>query len=315
MGVWHLSGLGLNPGAITVPLTYLYGLLKMASGGNKDAKDFFTSSGEINQDNTGAPEALVLFTSNGVLEGRNQHKVRDRWFNTSKKKSAQLTITHYLSCLLSNLEDENFKKFYVKEWLKYLFIIEVDHQNFKDCFFKIAITVNALKDKEIWINMVGGTNQINAALLAASGFTTIATRYYYFFQNDTELLHLDMEKPDLKRPQLPIPITSWQELPFFTIDMSRLYEELKNLFEYREKVHINEIKGILQKLGLSGQYLAKMRSGLINIQNDIASKGAMLDRWIKMWTKIENEMSGEINMSTWKDWAKDRGILTEIKTF
>ncbi|MGD9162231.1 MAG: hypothetical protein PVG39_27725, partial [Desulfobacteraceae bacterium] len=211
MGVWHLSGLGLNPGAVTVPLTYIYCLLKMASGGDQNAKDFFSSSGEMNQDNTGAPEAIVLFTSKDVIEGNKKYEVRDRWFKTSKKNSEPLTITSYLSYLLKNLEGNNFKKFYVQEWLKYFFIIEVDHQNFEDCFFKIALTVSALKDKEIWINMVGGTNQINAALLAGSGFSTIAARYYYLFQTDTKLLHLDMEKPDLKKPQLPIPIPSWQE--------------------------------------------------------------------------------------------------------
>lgn len=316
MGVWHLSGLGVSPGAVTVPLTYIYLLLKMASGGNEDARDFLAASGEMGQESTGAPEALILFTSADVVQGKEQaREVRDRWFNTHKQKSAPGTIKGYLSCLLNSLKDESFQRFYGSEWLKYFFVIEVDHQDFEDCFFKVAITVNALRDKEVWVNMVGGTNQINAALLAASGFATTAARYYYLFQTDTRLLHLDMDRPDLKIPQLPIPINSWQELPFFTIDMSRLYEELKELFENREKVHVNQIRCILKKLDLPGQSLAKMRSGLINIQNDVVTKGPMLDRWIEMWSRIEKELSGELNMSTWKKWAKGRGILTEMMTF
>lgn len=34
MGVFHLSGLGLNPGAVTVPLTYIYFLPKQSKEGD-----------------------------------------------------------------------------------------------------------------------------------------------------------------------------------------------------------------------------------------------------------------------------------------
>jgi len=315
MGVWHLSGLGINPGAVTVPLTYLYLLLKMASEGNREAQNFFATSGERGQELKGAPEALIIFTSKDVIEGSKYSDIIDNWFKTKKKKSAVETIKTYLVNLLRNMEDKDFRRFYNNKWLKYLFLIQVDHRNFEDCFFKIAMTVKALRDKEIWVNMVGGTNQINAALLSASGFTTMATRYYYLFQTDIQLLHPDLQKPNVKGFQLPVPPPAWQELPLFTIDMSRLYEDLKKLFAHREKVHIKEVKNILEKLHLPDQFLAKLRSGLITTDKDIATKGYMLDRWDKMWAKIRDEITGEMNMSIWKKWGKELGILKEIESF
>lgn len=94
--------------------------------------------------------------------------------------------------------------------------------------------------------------------------------------------------------------------------MSRLYETLKELFNQREKIHINEVKNILNELTLPAQFLAKLRGNLIKIHNDVATKGYMLDQWDRMWTKIKNELTSEINMATWKDRASSHGILHEL---
>jgi len=64
----HVSGLAYNPGTVTVPLIYVYVLLKMASSGNEDARDFFASSREMGKKSKGAPEVLVIFTSAEVIE-------------------------------------------------------------------------------------------------------------------------------------------------------------------------------------------------------------------------------------------------------
>ncbi|MDI6814654.1 MAG: hypothetical protein QMC90_01010 [Dehalococcoidales bacterium] len=316
MGVWHLAGLGLNPGAVTVPLTYVYLALKLASEGNEQAQDFFATSGEAGQQvGRGIPESLILFTSKEVIKGRAQNNIRDRWFNTRKKETGIETIKSYLTSLLQAMQSQNFSRFYNKTWLRYFLVVEVNHQDFEDCFFKISVTVNALRDKEIWINMIGGTNQINAALLSATGFITAAARNYYVFQTDTQLLHPDSERPDFNNLHLSIPPPSWHELPLFTIDMSRLYEHLTALFKGREKVNVKEIKNILSDLGFSEQFFPKLRGSLVKVEGEIATKGYMLEHWEEMWSNIGSELSGEANFTTWKKWATSKGILTKIEPF
>jgi hypothetical protein len=80
MGVFLLSGLGLNPGAVTVPLTYLYYLLKQFKNGDSAASRFFVHSGEKNERLNGKPETLVVFTSREVINGTHQWDIRDNLF-------------------------------------------------------------------------------------------------------------------------------------------------------------------------------------------------------------------------------------------
>jgi len=70
MGTYHLMGLGLSPGAVTGPLTYLahrYGRW------NADDQRFFARSGEAWQreagEKVGDIQGLVLFTTREVLSG------------------------------------------------------------------------------------------------------------------------------------------------------------------------------------------------------------------------------------------------------
>ncbi|MCX7994986.1 MAG: hypothetical protein N3A65_04335 [candidate division WOR-3 bacterium] len=314
MGVWHLSGLGINPGAVTVPLTYVYLFLKQSLNDNK-AKEFFRHSGETNEELPGKPEALIIFTSKAVISGEKKGDIEDRWFKTQQAKSAPETIKKYLTNLLENLENEKFNKFYGKNWIKYFYCVEVNHEDFDDCFKKIAVTINALKEKEIWINMIGGTNQINTALLSSAGFTSAAVKYYYFFQSNTRLLHPDIPKPDFNNLKLQVPPPSWHELPIFTLDMSKLYTTLQELFESRTKVHINEIKKELNRLNFPDQFFAKIRSTLLKIDGETATKGYMLDHWINIWKDLKNEFANLDNFSKWETWASDNKILNKIEPF
>lgn len=316
MGVWHLAGLGVNPGAVTAPLTYIYLLLKQSLLGDSKAKEFFRYSGEAREALPGKPEALIIFTSEAVIRGEAQgNKVEDRWFKTEKKRSALETIKAYLKRLLEELENQKFRKFYQEKWIKYFYSISVNHEDFEDCFRKIAITINALKDKEIWINMVGGTNQINSALLSSSGLTSAAGTYYYVFQTNTSLLHPDIEKPDFDNLRIAVPPPSWHELPYFSLDMSQLYNRLKEVFSNRDKVNINEIKGILKELNFPEQFLAKLRGSFLKINNQIVMKGAMLDYWLGLWNKLQDDFKKVNNFTTWKDWAEKNRIFKDIGAF
>lgn len=313
VGVWHICGLGKSPGAITVPLTCIYLLLKAASKGNSKAREFFELSGEAGQELKGAPECLVIFTSKEVLEeieiGR---EIRDAWLNTSATGPLPHIIKKYLKNLLEQLEDSDFTKFYKDQWIKSIYFIKVDVQSFWDCFEKIGITMNALKDKELWVNMVGGTNQINAASLVAGTMLAAVARYYYFFQSKINLLHPDIKKPDFRSPHNCVDdiIKMWQDIPLFQLDIGSVITNIYELFKNRNVVNINEVKQKLNELKLAQDtYLPKLRGRLIKIEGHIAYKGPWLDRLYEMSERIKRQDIK--NVSSWIRWGQSEGILIE----
>lgn len=313
MGVWHLSGLGKRPGAVTVPLTYIYILLKAASLEDEDAKKFFDTSGEYFQELKGAPEGLILFTSKEVIEGTVGGEIRDEWFGTSSE-SIPKSIAKYLTKLLEWLRDTRFTPFYGNEWIKEIYLVKVQHDNFDDCYFKIGVTVKALREKEIWANMIGGANQINSALLVAGSLFAAVQRYYYIFQSRTELLHPEIDKPDSRNlKSIAYSLSDkWRELPVFHLDTGAIINRLNKLFEERgERVNINEVKRILRELNYPEMYLSKLRGKLISIQGgDQVVRGPMLEKLAEMVNRIEKE---EVkNLSVWKDWARRNGILYKL---
>ncbi len=316
MGVWHISGMGIYPGAVTVPLTYIYLLLKAASQGNEQAKKFFETSGEASQDRKGAPEALIIFTSGGVIKGKPdkneqvQGEVKDEWFGTTKKDCVPKTTAKYLSKLLENLKSDNFSYFYSGEWIKYIHFIKVDYQNFNDCFPKIYTTINALREKEIWINMVGGANPINASLILSAGFNEANARTYYVFESNTSLLHPSIDKSNLSNPTTELLQSRISILPIFSLDIGKLARELNTKFLEREIINIKEVEKVIEQVGLPKQYMKKLEGGgWIIVENEAAREGEMLKHWNKMLERVKEYPS---DYSSWKNWAKQEGIIYNL---
>ncbi len=314
MSVWHISGLGLSPGAVTVPLTYIYLMQKSAALGNMKAKEFFETSGEIGQDIKGTPEALILFTSEDVITGRKGSPSRDKWFNTDGKQDVPKTMAKYIKSLINGLRDENFQVDH--DGIKYVYLIKVNHEDYGDCFFNAYITLKGLHDKEIWINMIGGTNQINSALLTAGGLTGVSARYYYFFQKfeDTGFLHPNIKRPNLKNPGIEIPPKGWYELPVFWLDAAKLIGCLNRIFEGRRRVNVGEIKALLKNLKLPDSYFIKLTGSRLvkRADRDTVVKGEALDLWNTSLESVEKESEDVTNSSKWKRWASERGILWRL---
>lgn len=311
MGVWHVCGMGLNPGAVTSPLTYVYLMLKAAMQSNDEAMRLFEFSGEKSQAMKGAPEALVILTSKDVMSGT-QGPVKDEWFQTIQQKSAPITLARYLSNLLTKLRDDDFSEFYAGSWIRYVYFLEVNHQDFEDCFYKSYVTLKGLQDKEIWINMIGGTNQINSALLIASTFQGVSARYYYIFQNDIRLLHPQIEKPDFDKPLVQQLLANWYELPVFHLGMGEIMRGLNQLFEHREEVNVSEIERLIEGLGLRREFLAKLRGRLVKTEHGTASRGFLLERWNNIYGRAEEGAMGVDNFSQWIKWARNQDILWEL---
>ena len=311
MGVWHLSGMGTSPGAITVPLTYLYLLLK-ASIKEDSAKRFFETSGEFMQELKGGPEGLIIFTSEEVITGKKLGSVKDNWFYTKEQASAPKFVAKYLSNLLSSLKDKDFSELYDDRWIREIYLVKVRHDNFDDCFFKAGVTLNALRDKEVWVNMIGGTNQINLALLSLGTYFASVSRYYYIFQSDISLLHPEIRKPDMKNPREEVPEmrAKWNDLPLFHLETGSIIKRLNEMFQERKKINLSEVENLLEELGYSQMYISKLRGKLIMIERDIVTPGPMLGKLADMLKAIEELYIR--NLSQWKKWASENKILYEL---
>lgn len=311
MGVWHISGLGMSPGAFTVPTTGIYLLLKAAKEGMPAALEFFETSGEKNQKEgtiRGFPEGFVIFTSKEVLEKKSPRKsgIKDNWFgNTGNVICVPRVACKFIRDL--------HKEFFGDSDIPKIYYLEVDYRDFKKALPVIHTTVNALGTrggKELWANMVGGTNQINASILTAGSLSGSISRYYYYFEQDNDLLHPDLKKPkgDLSQGQIDLILSKWFQLPIFDLGWGIISTKIDELMEqYNNMIPLSVLKDELKKTGMENQYLAKlMGSKLIVIEGDCVKPGADLNH-LKSLLSI-NSKSPE-NLSEWKEWAANKGIL------
>ncbi len=304
MGVWHLSGLGFSPGAVTAPLTNVYIAVECARRGDPLAKALLACSGEPDnaQEIKGLPEALIFFTSPEVASGAlAPSSYRDRWFNTQFRVSVPATILAYLEklCAKTGLRMP-----------KYIYAVKTDVFDFQACFKLVYLTMRALTDKELWVNMTPGTNSCNAALLACAGLQTDVARLYYSTSNPPDLAHPDAAPPnwgDLSayRP----PPTPWHEFPFFSMGMSQLFQELQKRFAAGQSLHHNELSPIMEGCGFGERMLPKLasRDGLLHSEpGDRFSRGPAFSVWEGLMTLPDGAPT---DFSAWRRWIGDRAII------
>jgi hypothetical protein len=316
MGVWHISGLGISPGALTVPTASIYLLLKAAKDGDPYACSFFETSGERAQKTgtlRGFPEGLVIFTSKEVIENKipRRSEIKDRWFKNTGK---EISVPKIACKFISDLHRAFFDEYDIPE----IYYLAVDYQDFKKVLPVIYNTVNALGTlggKEIWANMVGGTNQINASILTAGTLSGAISRYYYYFEQDNDLLHPDLEKPKgkISKSQIDQVQSKWFQLPIFDFGWGEISNAINRLMEqYDNKIPLAVLREQLKKTGLGSQYLAKLTgSKLIVIENEIAKPGEDLNH-LKNLLSVDVKLSS--NLSMWKKWAAEKGILYQQDT-
>lgn len=309
MGVFHLSGLGLNPGAVTVPLTYIYFLLKQSKEGDLASQQFFAHSGEENEVLKGKPEALVIFTSKEVINGQLQRDINDTLFRTKKQASACLTIRKYICNMIESLGLEN--DLFGRCGVKHLYVIEVDINDFKDCYRKIYLTMKGLQDKEVECNLIGGTNQINLSLMLAGSITGVPSRLYYVFETETNVRKGEMHPSLIKstNEKIPIPPLNWYEMPPLFVSLGDLIKGLEALGITSNPVNIAQVKGLLRELDLQKQFIAKLRGTWLRLYDDKAEAGPLLKDILKLHKGLEEEAQAIGNMSEWVRYFKSENWL------
>lgn len=323
MGVYHVSGLGTSPGALTMPLTAVYLLHAAMEAGHNGAIKFFAFTGDQESPNEKPyPEVIIVFTSKEVIEGNKKLKYKSKWFSFGTPKNGKVeSIAKPIVKYLNRLIDYLNKTFELNITLpEALYFIETDYQSFEDAYYKAGVTLNGLKRKEVWVNMIGGSNQINVALFLAGTYIAVPMKYYYLFQNNILKLEPEwIDKPtnvnSLRKCADEI-LYRWYRcsLPPFNLGIGTVLRRLYLLFQKREKASTSDILSILKERGFDEKYIPKLiGNGYLISQGKDGPflKGPALDFTIELWNRINKENIN--NFSEWKNWIKNKGILHEVE--
>jgi len=184
MGTYHLMGLGRSPGTVIGPLTYL---AHRYNRWNADDRRFFARSGEVRQREAGQKigdvQALVLFTTPEVLSG--QVAAFGYVDNPPGRiATAPQMPTEPMKQVLRTLLRREWPAISGGRDQGTLFWCEVDRRDIRTTYERVVRVVAALagaggQGKEMWANLTGGNNVINAALELAAMLSGDVARLYY----------------------------------------------------------------------------------------------------------------------------------------
>ena len=245
MGVYHLMGLGLSPGAVTGPLSYLACRHRRWSEADRA---FFGGSGErAHRDEgrrVGDAQALVLFTTREVIAGEARGRYVDNPFGSSQGAEGEGPLPEVLRRVLPEVwpvaEGRAEGRVY---WC------EVDRGDFAGTFGRMVRLIAALRGagkqgKEMWAHLTGGGNVVNAALLTAGAVSGDVARTGY------------VQAPPKAETCLRCPCEKgyWVEVPVVPLAVAPLAEPVLDLLSAAGPLSAAEIHGRLAGLyaGLLG---------------------------------------------------------------
>lgn len=257
MGVYHLMGLGLSPGAVTGPISYLAHRYKR---GNQEDLEFFARSGEAEQnpEEKGDIQGIVIFTTKEVLEGSDTqdelYYVENRSGTVAKRPptSLNLPMQPQLKKILKNDWSNICGKQHKREKGD-IFWCEVDLRNTKLTYDRIIKVVAALdnpgkRGKEVWTNLTGGNNVINFALQLASTLSSTIGRLYY-----VQAINEDAEKC----VRFTAEDDYWVELPVIPLVLSPLIEEVIKIVD-NQPLHYCDIHSRLMQSSSQWELLGQV---------------------------------------------------------
>ena len=319
MGVYHFTALGLSPGAVTLPLSTVYALLVGAYIREyKSAQDFFRYSGERNQEMKGGPETLVIFTTKEILGTENKNTqvslkfdVRSNLFGKVFQKGISIpkVIGKYLGLMYDFLEKQGFSPFYNGKWIKHIYLVQVEHKDYSDAFHKIGVTMMSHRDKEVWINMIAGTNQQTIAMLNTGLFFGTATRYYYIFQENEAFLDSIYLKKDITEGVVERLLQQWNSLPIFFAGRYGFFIELVKKFkEFNNAIPESILKETTR------EYDVKLEKLVQYLHFDKEKKQYYPTKELENIISLYKEIIQKniTNHSEWKKWCAKERLLYEL---
>ncbi|MCX8191727.1 MAG: hypothetical protein N3F06_02835, partial [Nitrososphaerales archaeon] len=162
MGITHFAGLGKAPGAVTAALSYL----KNEVGDDPEY-------GKI-------VENVVIFTSPEIANG--SERAIESYDNAYMERGK---CKGWTRGLINSFEI--VKRFIFNEFEDVgLYLCEVNVNDFSNCFEAIAKALLKFHPpsrvgKHVWVNITGGTNILNAALMQVAHLSGLIPIIYYTF--------------------------------------------------------------------------------------------------------------------------------------
>jgi hypothetical protein len=263
MGVYHLMGLGLSPGAVTGPISYLAHRYQRE---NPEDLEFFARSGEAEQnpEEKGDIQGIVIFTTKEVLEGSDTqddlYYVDNPIGKVAKKPRTSLSLP--MQAQLKKLLKSDWSNIRGKKHKREkgdIFWCEVDLRNTELTYDRIIKVVAALdnpgkRGKEVWSNLTGGNNVINFALQLATTFSSAIGRLYY-----VQAINEDAEKC----VKFTAEDDYWVDLPVIPLVLSPLIEEVIKIVDNKE-LHYDDIYSQLRNSGRQWELLGHLNAEEFN---------------------------------------------------
>jgi hypothetical protein len=269
MGVYHLMGLGRSMGTVTGPISYLAHRYQRY---NLDDRLFFSSSGEEQHrragQRVGEIQAIVLFTTPEVLNGDEKGLVFDYLDNHPGQRAAVDSLKSggkmpdllpkYIGKYwepMARQHANEIKRFHGKTVTNLsmkIYLCAVDRRDIFQVFERVAQIVVALKEKELWANLTGGTNVLNFALQLGATLTGEISRLYYVQAFDSFA-------------EKSLAYTSeegyWIEIPAMPLNLSRVIRSVLDVVaQIGQPISAQEIFGLLQNDPLYGALITDIRS-------------------------------------------------------
>jgi hypothetical protein len=249
MGVYHLMGLGLSPGAVTGPISYL---AEKYNNWEDEGQYFFSRSGEEEQrkkgEKVGDIQSLVLFATREIIEGTNSDFYAEKYLKNEPGREANNATKQGkrepMKKVLEPLLKEEWSKISGGRTTGCIFWCEVERRGSEETlkeqtFKRVAQVVASLakgtgaQGKEIWMNLTGGNNVINFALQLTASLSggEVGRLYYVQAANDNAEKCVRYTNKE----------SYWVELPVMPLGMSDLNHEILNFVTTEEAIQDKEL--------------------------------------------------------------------------
>lgn len=260
MGVYHFMGLGRSVGAVTAPLSYL-----AARYERDDPQDraFFARSGEVGQSEAtkrGDVEGLVLFATEDVYgEVTPSYKYRR---NLPGHQGGRECSPEPIPSLLKELLQEPLRILTHSSrdpdspqgrdevsifWCIY------EPQDPVQSFERFIRVLGAAKSvgglgKEVWLNLTGGNNIINAAMHLGVSLLGVPARLYYTWTEHPDCVHHPVNRADLGDEHRD---DFWVDLPIVYFDFEPEHQCLMHILEtlQGEDIKVSELYSLAKQEG------------------------------------------------------------------